>query len=96
MPITNAAQVERFTVACGTTLPFKLAAELDRRRDDPAAVQQLGVAHATSQCIDLLTNDAPGIHFYTLNRSTATRNIFSALKTIGLTEDRRPLATTVS
>jgi len=90
MPITNAAQVERFTVACGATLPFKLAAELDRRRDDPAAVQQLGVAHATSQCIDLLTNGAPGIHFYTLNRSTATRNIFSALKTIGLTEDRRP------
>ena len=95
MPITNAAQVERFTVACGATLPFKLAAELDRRRDDPAAVQQLGVAHATSQCIDLLTNGAPGIHFYTLNRSTATRNIFSALKTIGLTEDRRPLATPV-
>jgi methylenetetrahydrofolate reductase (NADPH) len=96
MPITNAAQVERFTVVCGATLPFKLAAELDRRRDDPAAVQQLGVAHATSQCIDLLTNGAPGIHFYTLNRSTATRNIFSALKTIGLTEDRRPIATSVS
>src|ERR1019366_6205436 len=74
MPITNAAQVERFTVACGATLPFKLAAELDRRRDDPAAVQQLGVAHATSQCIDLLTNGAPGIHFYTLNRSSATRD----------------------
>jgi len=96
MPITNAAQVERFTIACGATLPFKLAAELDRRRDDPAAVQQLGVAHATSQCIDLLTNGAPGIHFYTLNRSTATQNIFRALKTIGLTEDRRPIAAIVT
>jgi methylenetetrahydrofolate reductase (NADPH) len=84
MPITNAAQIERFTVACGATLPFKLAAELDRRRDDPRAVMQLGVAHATSQCIDLLMGGAPGIHFYTLNRSTATMDIFSALKSIGL------------
>ncbi|HKD05315.1 MAG TPA: methylenetetrahydrofolate reductase [NAD(P)H] [Bryobacteraceae bacterium] len=84
MPITNAAQIERFTVACGATLPFKLAAELDRRRDTPRAVMQLGVAHATSQCIDLLSGGAPGIHFYTLNRSNATKDIFTALKSIGL------------
>ena len=84
MPITNAAQIERFTISCGATLPFKLAAELDRRRSDPQAVMQLGVAHATSQCIDLLTGGAPGIHFYTLNRSHATRDIFMALKSIGL------------
>jgi methylenetetrahydrofolate reductase (NADPH) len=89
MPITNAAQVERFTVACGAALPFKLAAELDRRRQDPRAVMQLGVAHATSQCIDLLTSGAPGIHFYTLNRSTATREIFSALTVMGLAGDQR-------
>lgn len=85
MPITNAAQVERFTVSCGATLPFKLAAELDRRRSDSAAVMQLGVAHATSQCIDLLTGGAPGVHFYTLNRSHATKDIFSALRAMGLT-----------
>ena len=84
MPITNAAQVERFTMSCGAALPFKLAAELDRRRNDAQAVMQLGVAHATSQAIDLLTGGAPGIHFYTLNRSTATRDIFSALKVMGL------------
>jgi methylenetetrahydrofolate reductase (NADPH) len=84
MPITNAAQVERFTLSCGAALPFKLAAELDRRRHDAQAVMQLGVAHATSQAIDLLTGGAPGIHFYTLNRSTATRDIFSALKVMGL------------
>src|SRR6185437_2014896 len=47
-PITNAAQVERFTMSCGAELPFKLAAELDRRRNDAQAVMQLGVAHATS------------------------------------------------
>jgi len=83
MPISNASQVERFTVACGATLPFKLAAELDRRRNDPKAVQQLGVAHATSQCMDLLMGGAPGIHFYTLNRSTATSEIFAQLKASG-------------
>lgn len=83
MPITNASQVERFTVACGATLPFKLAAELDRRRNDPQAVHQLGVAHGTAQCIDLLMGGAPGIHFYTLNRSTATSDIFRNLKAHG-------------
>ncbi|MDQ2901241.1 MAG: methylenetetrahydrofolate reductase, partial [Acidobacteriota bacterium] len=88
MPITNASQIERFTIACGAALPFKLAAELDRRRNDPKAVLQLGVAHATSQCIDLLTGGAPGIHFYTLNRSTATSDIFSALKAMRLTGER--------
>jgi methylenetetrahydrofolate reductase (NADPH) len=84
MPITSAAQVERFTAFGGATMPFKLAAELDRRRDDPQAVMQLGVAHATSQSIDLLMNGAPGIHFYTLNRSSATREIFTALRVMGL------------
>ena len=84
MPITDAAQIERFTVMCAATLPFKLAAELDRRRDDPAAVMQLGVAHATSQCIDLLTGGAPGVHFFTQNRSHATKDIFAALRSMGL------------
>lgn len=84
MPITNAAQVERFTLMCGATIPFRLAAELDRRRDDPDAVIQLGVAHATAQCLELLQCGAPGIHFYTLNRSLATRQILAALRSLGI------------
>jgi methylenetetrahydrofolate reductase (NADPH) len=83
MPITNASQVERFTVACGATIPFDLAEELDRRRNDPQAVMELGIAHATAQCIELLSRGAPGIHFYTLNRSTATREIYAALHGAG-------------
>lgn len=90
MPITNAANVERMTVMCGATLPFKLAAELDRRRNDPKAVHQLGVAYATSQCIDLLMGGAPGIHFYTLNRSTATTEIYSQLKASGFVTRNEP------
>jgi methylenetetrahydrofolate reductase (NADPH) len=83
MPITNAAQVDRW-VACGASLPSPLAAELESRRADPQAVAQLGVAHATAQCIDLLRGGSPGIHFYTLNRSTATRDVFSELRVAGL------------
>ena len=83
MPITNAAQVDRW-VACGASLPSPLAAELEKRRADPQAVVQLGVAHATAQCIDLLRGGSPGIHFYTLNRSTATKDVFSELRVAGL------------
>jgi methylenetetrahydrofolate reductase (NADPH) len=83
MPITNAGQVERFTSSCGASLPFQLAAELDRRRSNPKGVLQLGVAHATAQCIELLMGGAPGIHFYTLNRSTATKDVFRALQASG-------------
>lgn len=83
MPITNAAQVERFTVSCRSTIPFGLAEELDRWRNHPAAVMELGIAHATAQCIQLLDWGAPGIHFYTLNRSTATREIYAGLHGAG-------------
>ncbi len=80
MPITNLAQIERMTKRCGASIPPALSAELQRRRDDPAAVQQLGVAQATAQCVDLLEGGAPGIHFFTLNQSPATRMILTALK----------------
>lgn len=88
MPISSASQVERFTAACGATLPFKLAAELNKRRDDAEAVGQLGIAHAASQAMELLTGGAPGIHFYTLNRSSAAKSIFSALRVMGLAPRR--------
>ncbi|HZZ64186.1 MAG TPA: methylenetetrahydrofolate reductase [NAD(P)H] [Candidatus Baltobacteraceae bacterium] len=79
MPITNYEQIQRFTAMCGATIPPKLLAELDLRRDQPKAVEELGVAYATLQCTDLLRRGAPGVHFYTLNKSPATRAIVSAL-----------------
>ncbi len=79
MPITNYEQIQRFTAMCGATIPPKLLAELDMRREEPKAVEELGVAYATLQCTDLLRRGAPGIHFYTLNKSPATRAIVSAL-----------------
>ena len=80
MPITNFAQIKRFTEVCGATIPPELEHELAARADDPDAVTELGVAYATLQCSDLLARGAPGIHFYTLNRSTATRAILAALR----------------
>jgi methylenetetrahydrofolate reductase (NADPH) len=80
MPIGNVAQIERFTRMCGASIPAPLFSELDRCRDDPAAVAALGAAHATAQVVDLLRAGAPGIHFYTLNQSPATRVILTAIQ----------------
>lgn len=84
MPIRNLASVERMTKLGGASIPATLFAELDRSRADDAAVAALGVAHATAQCVELLHGGAPGIHFYTLNQSPATRVILTALKTARL------------
>jgi methylenetetrahydrofolate reductase (NADPH) len=80
MPITNVEQIERFTSLCGASIPDRLRRELASRRSDPGAALELGVAYATLQCADLLRNGAPGIHFYTLNKSSATRAILAALR----------------
>ena len=81
MPITNGDQIKRFTSMCGATIPADLLQQIELRADDsPEAVAELGVAYATLQCAELLANGAPGIHFYTLNKSPATRAILSALR----------------
>ena len=80
MPITDAAQIKTITGRCGASIPSSLLDALEWRAADPEAVLQLGVAYATLQCAELLARGAPGIHFYTLNRSHATRAILSALR----------------
>jgi len=80
MPITRVGQVERMASMCGSAIPEGLRRELHAREDDAEAVLDFGVAYATLQCSELLAAGAPGIHFYTLNRSPATRAILSALK----------------
>jgi methylenetetrahydrofolate reductase (NADPH) len=90
MPITNFEQLKRFTSLCGATIPAGLVRELGLRADQPDAVADLGVAYATLQCAELLANGAPGVHFYTLNRSTATRAILSALRVMAPWRDAVP------
>jgi methylenetetrahydrofolate reductase (NADPH) len=82
MPITTAGQIQKISSMCGSCIPDRLQQELELRADDPRAATDFGVAYATLQCADLLANGAPGIHFYTLNRSPATRAILSALRTL--------------
>ncbi len=79
MPITSYQQVSRFIATIGATIPPKLLRELESRKDDSKAVEDLGVAYAALQATELFGRGAPGIHFYTLNRSPATRAIVSAL-----------------
>ena len=91
MPITDAGQIKRITQMCGAKIPERLLRELELRGDQPGSVTDLGVAYATLQCADLLASGAPGIHFYTLNRSPATRAILSALKLMRPWDERSGL-----
>jgi methylenetetrahydrofolate reductase (NADPH) len=80
MPITNWPQIERITRLSGNQVPKALRERLERLRADEAGAMAVGIEWAVAQCADLLRNGAPGIHFYTLNKSPATRAIFEALR----------------
>lgn len=79
MPVTSYAQLKRFTTLCGASIPAAMSAELEHIQDEPEAVISYGISYATRQCRELLAQGAPGIHFYTLNRSRSTAEILSAL-----------------
>jgi methylenetetrahydrofolate reductase (NADPH) len=80
MPIVSVAGIRRMTTLCKARIPAPLAAELAPLEDDDDATREVGVAWATRQCRELLQRGVPGIHFYTLNRSRATRAIFQQLR----------------
>ena len=78
MPVTNKSQIVRMAELSGAAFPSWLSDRLDRveSADD---VRRVGVEAATELCAELLAHGAPGLHFYTLNRSTATREIYANL-----------------
>ena len=80
MPVTNYKQIKRITGCAAPRIPEQFERELADRQDDERAMIDLGVAYATLQCAELLARGAPGIHFYTLNKSPATRAILAALR----------------
>ena len=80
MPILNYRQIVRFTRMCGASIPLVLQERLEPVAEDSAAVFEIGVDWAWQQCEALLAGGAPGIHFYTLNRSRATQLIFERLR----------------
>jgi methylenetetrahydrofolate reductase (NADPH) len=79
MPILNVRSIRRMTTLSGARIPAELQAALDRVEGDDDATRSVGVQWATEQCRELLEREVPGIHFYTLNRSLATRAIFEKL-----------------
>ena len=83
MPITNLASVARMAQMSGATVPSDIVDQLQRAESNggPAEVHRVGVALATQLCSDLLSEGAPGLHFYTMNKSTATREIHAQLPT---------------
>lgn len=80
MPITNLSGIKRMTALCGASIPAALLSRLEAAGSDTEAVQRIGVEYATEQCRALLKGGAPGIHFYTLNRSRATVDILERLR----------------
>jgi methylenetetrahydrofolate reductase (NADPH) len=79
MPVTSLALVKRMAEMQGSEFPPWLAQKLEAVGDDPAAVRSVGVSEATKLCQALLDGGAPGLHFYTLNRSNATKEIYQQL-----------------
>jgi methylenetetrahydrofolate reductase (NADPH) len=81
IPILSSTQIKKFTALCGAELPAPLRRQLDRLGDDAEATIRFGIEYATQQCADLLQAGAPGLHFYTLNRS---RSVSAILGNLGL------------
>jgi methylenetetrahydrofolate reductase (NADPH) len=79
MPVTQMSTIERSEQLSGAPFPPALAARFERIADDPVAVRRLGIEHAHEMCAQLLAEGVPGIHFITMNRSTATREVWQSL-----------------
>jgi methylenetetrahydrofolate reductase (NADPH) len=77
MPVTQMSTIERSEQLSGAPFPEELAARFEAVSGDPEAVRRLGIEHAAELCRELLEQGAPGIHFITFNRSTATREVYN-------------------
>ena len=94
MPVTSLSQVQRFAELSGSSVPSEVVDRIEPMRDNPAAVRAAGIDIATALCDRLLAQGAPGIHLYTLNRSTATQQIYANLaQEVGRTADLVPTHT---
>lgn len=84
MPVLSTGTIARAPKLSGAPFPGGLGAQFEALADDPAAVRALGIERATQQCDTLLSEGAPGIHFITMNRSKATQEIYSNLRTLNV------------
>lgn len=79
MPVTHGPQIEKFSRMCGAEIPREIREAISRFGEDQQAIVKFGIEYATRQCRELLAGGAPGLHFYTLNQSLATRQIYENL-----------------
>lgn len=79
MPITNGSQIQKFTTMCGASLPREIRNTIERYGEDNASIEAFGIEYGIKQCRELIASSVPGIHFYTLNKSRATREIYTHL-----------------
>ncbi len=79
MPVTNGAQIQKFATMCGAFIPAEMRDAILKYGEDQKSVEAYGIEYATRQCGELLGKGAPGLHFYTLNKSNATRQIYLSL-----------------
>jgi methylenetetrahydrofolate reductase (NADPH) len=79
IPLTSYNQIERFTKMSAARIPRNLQHEISVYKDNPEKMYEIGLEYTINQCRELLENGAPGIHFYTLNKSRAAVEIFEAL-----------------
>lgn len=79
MPVTHGPQIEKFSQMCGAEIPVTIRRAIARFGEDQASITKFGIEYATRQCEELLSGGVPGLHFYTLNQSLATRKIFTNL-----------------
>jgi methylenetetrahydrofolate reductase (NADPH) len=80
IPITSFKQIKRIVGFSNSEIPEELALALEPHQDDPVKSYQIGVDYTIKQCRELLQKGAPGIHFYTLNKSRATIDVFETIK----------------
>ncbi len=80
LPVTNFAQIQRIAALCGAKLPSEFQAALEKHKHDPDGQFEVGVEFATRQAADLMASGIPGIHFYVLNKSEATKRVLTALR----------------
>lgn len=84
MPVSNFLQLKKFTSLCGSSIPQELYSSLEKLKDQPEEILKFGIDYAIRQCEKLLRNGSPGIHLYTLNKSTQVWPVISALRGLGV------------
>lgn len=82
MPVTNRKQIERMVSLCGASLPKKFVKIMHRYGDDPAAMQDAGIAYAVEQIVDLLSNGVQKIHLYTMNNPLIAHRISQSVASL--------------